>query len=76
MTIFKTCIPVLSKLRKTKLKFRHLKKIAPQKTEFPILRLKKGEKLINFGNLCFLNFFLDSKLPEMTSDNYIYFEHI
>ena len=59
------------------MKFRHLKKIAPRKMEFPILGLiKKEKKLINFGNLCFLDFLLGFKLPQMTSDEYIYFEHI
>ena len=58
------------------MKFGHLEKIAPQQIEFAILGLKKGKKIGKYWQLVRSKPFLDCKLPQMTSEGYIYFEHM
>ena len=58
------------------MKFGHLEKIAPQQIEFAILGLKKGKKIGKYWQLVLSKLFLGFELPQMTSDGYIYFEHI
>ena len=58
------------------MKLGHLEKIALRKTEFAIFRLKKGKKIGKHWQLVLSKLFLGFELPQMTSDGYIYFEHI